>query len=78
MPFFAIGLPHGSEWILILALVLLGPVLWACALVSCLRNESSSGNTKIVWTLIILLVHVVGPIAYFLVRRPQRIRELGH
>lgn len=75
---FAIGLPHGSEWILILLLFLLGPVLWIAALVSCMKNESSTDNTKVVWVVIIVVLQVFGALAYFLIRRPQRIRELGH
>ncbi len=53
-------------------------VVWIAALVSCLKNESPTGNTKIVWALVILLTHFVGGLIYFLVRRPERIRELGH
>jgi heme/copper-type cytochrome/quinol oxidase subunit 4 len=74
---FAIGLPHGSEWIYIVGFFLLGPVLWISALISCVKNESSNGNTKVVWVIIILLLQFVGPLAYFLILRPQRIKELG-
>ncbi|MCE0523921.1 MAG: PLD nuclease N-terminal domain-containing protein [Methylacidiphilales bacterium] len=76
-PIFALGLPHGSEWILILLVFLLGPVLWIAALVSCIKNESSTDNTKVVWVVIIAVSQVFGALAYFLIRRPQRIRELG-
>ena len=54
-----------------------GTVLWVMAIVSCAKNESPVGNDKIVWLLIILFLHVIGAAIYFLVRRPQRIRELG-
>ena len=76
-PFFAFGLPHGSEWILIALIFLLGPVLWIAALVSCIKNESSTGNTNVVWVVIIVGLQSLGALAYFLIRRPQRIRELG-
>jgi hypothetical protein len=77
-PLFAFALPHGSEWILIFAFfILFGPVLWIAALVSCVRNESSTGNTKLTWVIIIVALHVFGALLYFLLRRPQRIRELG-
>ena len=79
-PVFAFGLPHGSEWLLVLLifflLVPLSFLLWVGALVSCIRNETSS-DTKIIWLLIILFLHFFGALAYFLVRRPQRLRELG-
>jgi heme/copper-type cytochrome/quinol oxidase subunit 4 len=76
-PLFAFGLPHGSEWIFIAVFFLLGPVLWIAALVSCIKNESSTDNTKVVWVVLIAVFQVFGALAYFLIRRPQRIRELG-
>ncbi len=76
-PLFAIGLPHGSEWIFIALFFLLGPILWIAALISCMRNESSTGNTKVVWVIIIVVLQAIGALAYFVIRRPQRIRELG-
>ena len=77
-PVFAIGLPHGTEWIYILLFFLFGPVLWVAALVSCIKNESSTTNTKVVWVVLIAVFQVFGALAYFLIRRPQRLRELGH
>jgi len=76
-PFLAIGTPQGADWIILFVLVVLGPALWLGALLSCLRHEPSTGNTKIVWVLVVLLAFVVGPLLYLLVRRPQRIRDLG-
>jgi len=79
MSFFAIGLPHWGDagWVLFLLILLLCPVLLISALISCVRHESSTGNTKVIWVIIILFFHFFGPLAYFLIRRPQRIRELG-
>jgi TRAP-type C4-dicarboxylate transport system permease small subunit len=79
-PVFA-WLPHGADWIYILGFFLLvglgGTILWIAALLSCLKNESATDNTKVVWALVIALTHCLGAALYFLVRRPQRIRELG-
>jgi len=50
---------------------------WIWMLVDCLTNESSHGNDKIIWAIVIALTHVVGAALYFFFRRPQRIRELG-
>ena len=81
-PVFAIGLPHGSEWIFLFALFFLflpgSFILWIAALISCIKNESSTDNTKVVWVILIVALHCLGALLYFLVRRPQRIRELGH
>ena len=76
-PVFAIGLPHGADWLYIFAFFLLGPILWVAALISCIKNESSTGNTKVIWVILIVAFQVIGPLAYFLIRRPQRIKELG-
>lgn len=46
-------------------------------LVDCAQNEPSEGNTKIIWILIILFGMGVGPVIYFLVRRPERISMIG-
>ena len=46
-------------------------------LVDCAQNEPSEGNTKIIWILIILFGMGVGPLIYFLVRRPERISSTG-
>jgi preprotein translocase subunit YajC len=47
-------------------------------LADCLINESSQGNAKIIWTLVILLTYFLGALLYLVIRRPQRKRELGH
>ena len=75
-PFFA-WMPHGMDWMWLFIFVLLGPIIWIWALIDCVTKESSTGNTKVVWAIIIVALGFIGGIAYFLVRRPQRIRELG-
>ena len=46
-------------------------------LVDCAQNEPSEGNTKIIWILIIIFGMGVGPLIYFLVRRPERVSMFG-
>ena len=81
-PIFALGLPHGSEWLLVctimLFLIVIPVGLTLTALISCINHESSGDNTKLIWVLVIIFLHVFGALAYLLIRRPQRIRELGH
>ena len=50
-------------------------LLWV--LIDCATQEASEGNTKIVWTIIILFLNFVGALIYVFVRRPQRRRELA-
>jgi hypothetical protein len=52
-------------------------LLLIAALISCVKNESSTDNTKVVWVVIIAVLQWLGALAYFIIRRPQRIRELG-
>ena len=63
-----------------LLLVAFIPVLlfWMRMLVDCATKESSQGNDKLVWVLIILFANVFCAAAYWLVRRPQRLAELQH
>lgn len=54
-----------------------GTVFWIWMLVDCARNETDEGNTRVVWTLIILFTHGLGALLYFLIRRPERRSRLG-
>lgn len=58
-------------------IALIGTVLWVWILIDCATQESSRGNTKLVWILIIIFAAWVGALAYLLFRRPQRQKELG-
>jgi hypothetical protein len=54
-----------------------GTVFWVIMIIECATKESSQGNTKLIWILIIVLTHWIGALVYYFVRRPQRIAELG-
>jgi hypothetical protein len=54
-----------------------GTVFWVIMIIECATKESSQGNTKVIWILIIVLTHWIGALIYYFVRRPQRIAELG-
>lgn len=56
---------------------LVSTVFWVWMLVDCAMNESSEGNDKIIWILIIIFTHWIGALIYILARRPKRIAELG-
>ena len=56
---------------------LAGTLFWIWMIVDCATKESSEGNTKIVWILIIVLTHWIGALIYLLVRRPKRIEQFG-
>jgi membrane protein DedA with SNARE-associated domain len=72
LPFF---LPLPTVGVLISLAV---TIFWLWMLTDCASNESSEGNDKLIWILIILFVPLFGSVIYYLVRRPQRIKEAGH
>ncbi len=50
----------------------LGFAFWVWMLVDCLKYESSEGNDKLVWALVIVLTNWIGALIYFFVRRSSR------
>jgi hypothetical protein len=52
-------------------------LFWIWMLVDCLTNEPSEGNDKLVWALVILLLHGLGALIYFFARRPARRDQFG-
>lgn len=63
--------------LLFLGIGALGTVFWIWMLVDCATKESDEGNDKLVWIIVIIFTHFLGALIYYLVRRPQRIEELG-
>ncbi len=62
-----------AVWVFILLPVL---VIWAVGLVDIFRRDLPRG-TKAAWVLIVVLLPIVGTIAYFLLRKPteEEIRQ---
>ena len=63
-----IGLP-----VLIVLLVVFHFVLWVIATIRILKSKFM-GYYKIIWLLLVLVVPVIGPIAYFAIGKKQKIR----
>jgi hypothetical protein len=61
----------------VLPLFLLATAFWVWMLVDCATKEPDQGNDKVVWILVILFTHWVGALIYFLIRRPERLRDTG-
>jgi membrane protein DedA with SNARE-associated domain len=71
-PFF---LPPPTVGVLISLAV---TIFWLWMLTDCASNESSEGNDKLIWVLIILFVPLFGSVIYYFIRRPQRLKAVGH
>jgi hypothetical protein len=68
---FLCGLPMTLIW-------LAGFIFWVWVLVDCLTKEPSQGNEKLIWVLVVVFVQpLIGPLIYFFIRRPERIRLYG-
>ena len=46
---------------------------WIWMLVDCIKHESSEGNDKIVWVIVIVATKLIGAIVYYFARRQKRI-----
>jgi hypothetical protein len=70
------------EWLVLfcgIGLVgILGSIFWIWMIIDCATNEPSINNDRLMWLLIIIFVHLVGALIYYFVRRPERIRLIGH
>lgn len=62
----------GINLIELLVLVILFFIPWLIALIDILKSEFT-GNNKLIWLLSVILVPVVGVIAYFAIGRRQKI-----
>lgn len=65
---FGFGLPELIIWFFIL----LPLILWAWALIDVLKSEFT-GNNKIIWLLVVILIPLVGILAYYFVGTKQKI-----
>ncbi len=71
-------IPHDPNVGFVLLIVGLACLaLWLGALQSCLGNEPPIDSPRLRWILLIIFLGPVGALAYFLIRRPVRVRELG-
>lgn len=68
----AIGAGFGLLFVLFLiALGVLAFIFWILMLVNAITNSRLGGTEKIVWVLVIIFLHFLGALIYFLVGRKQ-------
>jgi hypothetical protein len=52
-------------------------VFWIWCIIDVVTKEPSEEGNKVIWVLVVVLLHLLGALIYFLVRRPERIRRYG-
>lgn len=75
MEFFGLGI---LAFIAVVVFSIAAFVFWIWMLIEVLTRETSDGDTKLVWALVLIFLQGLGALIYFFVRRPQRITEEGH
>ena len=67
--------PIGMQELFVILLVLLvisACVFWIKMLIEAATKEPDTGNTRLVWVIIIVFTQIIGALIYYFVRRPQR------
>ena len=65
------GAAVGLGFLFIIGLVVLASVFWIWMLVDCLGSALPS-TEKLIWTLVILFLHLLGAVLYFAIVRQRR------
>jgi len=68
-----VGLPLNFLFFLLIAVI--ATIFWIWMLVDCVTREPDTGSTRLIWVIIIIFTSVLGAILYFVIRRPERMRE---
>jgi len=72
---FGLFLFGGFEVLLILCLLplgLLSMAFWIWMLIDAAQNRGLDQNERIVWVIVVALLHFIGAVIYFFVGRPKR------
>jgi uncharacterized protein YneF (UPF0154 family) len=69
-----LGLPEIIVLFIVLFILFVPIGLMLIAFVDILKSEFT-GSNKIVWLLAVILVPLVGPIAYFFIGRKQKVKD---
>ena len=52
-------------------------IFWVVMLIEIITKETSQGDTKIIWIIVVLFAGILGALLYYFIRRPKRMREMG-
>ena len=58
-------------------LAVAGVAFWIWTIIDVVTKEPAQEPNKIVWVIVVVLLHALGAVLYILIRRPERIRKYG-
>lgn len=71
------GNSFGMISLLLVPISIASFVFWIWMLIDCATKETDANNNRLIWILLIVFLGVLGALLYLLIRRPQRLTELG-
>jgi hypothetical protein len=48
-------------------------IFWVWMLIDCFTNQRLQGTEKLIWVLVILFLHVLGPLLYFFIEKQRQV-----
>jgi hypothetical protein len=66
-----------SLFVFLLLIYIIFFIFWTWTLIDCLKEETDNGNIRLIWSVVIVITYIFGALLYCVIRRPQRILELG-
>ena len=60
--------------IIVFIFILLPSIFWIIALIDILKSDFRDTNGKIIWSLVVIFLPVIGSILYFLIGKSQKIQ----
>lgn len=73
----SVGLPELLIMLVLITVGSAGTIFWVWILIDCVNHEPRGYQYKVLWIFLILFTHLLGSLAYFLIRRPERVRTTG-
>ena len=67
-------MPCGWELLMMMIVFGVSGILWLIALIDCLRSNFS-GDQKLIWVLVIILVPLLGAILYLIMGRNDKVKN---
>ncbi len=58
-------------WLVMVAFCLAYFAFWLWMLIHAITNKGLGGAEKIVWVIVLIFLHILGPILYFFIGRPK-------